>query len=68
LDNIGGGQALDLLAQFAEKAKSPAVRSKAIEWMVKDERPKDILLIRKISLDDPDAGVRETAAKALKKK
>jgi hypothetical protein len=66
LFDTGGEPALDLLAQFAERAQHPVVRARAVEWLAKDKRPKDMLLLRRISLNDPDAEVRETAAKLLK--
>jgi len=66
LDNIGSEQALDLLVQFAEKAEPPVVRSKALGWLAKDKRPRDMLRIQNISVRDSDADVREAAAKVLK--
>jgi hypothetical protein len=67
LSNVGGDQALDALGAFAEKAQSPVVRSKALSSLAKNGRPQDMQLIQRISIEDQDAEVRDTAAKLLRK-
>ena len=67
LNNLGSDEALDLLGHFAEKAQSPAVRSRALQWLAKDNRPQDRALIQKISIGDSAPEVREVADKLLKR-
>jgi hypothetical protein len=67
LNSVGTEQALDLLAEFLEKADSPIVRSRAMDLLAPNARTKDVPLFQKIAASDPDPDVRAHAALLLKK-
>jgi hypothetical protein len=66
LHNVGSESALDLLAQFAQNAESPVIRSQALKWLASTARSKDVLLLQQIAASDPDPNVRARAAELLK--
>jgi len=68
LDAIGTGRSLDVLGTFAEKAESPFIRSQALFVIASSPRDKDAMLLKKISIDDPDPQVRKQALDLIQRR
>jgi HEAT repeats len=67
LGAVGTEQSLDVVRTFAEKSQSPFIRSQALFDLAYSTRDKDILLIKKISTEDPDPQVRKQALELIKR-